>query len=511
MTFARLVALAAVVGVTVAQCPIYADFVNTRHEPFSTGRFNLPYQRPIPQCRTFRSPEVEDAIARLEATIADPDLFRIFENAFPNTLDTTVKWRGFAEGTDEELTFVVTGDIDAMWLRDSASQLHAYVPLIKANASLDSLASVFRGAINLQARNILEAPYCNAFQAPSESGIPTRSSQNSDRITPSFDYHKVFSCNWELDSLASFLQLSVDYVNATGDYDFFSKYQWPKAIDAILSTTESMTMSSYDDAGNWLHTNYTYCAPYGGTPINNCNGSPHKGHIGLIRSFHRPSDDACIYQYLIPSNMMFSRYLDDAAAIADRLAGHDSLANQMRSVAAAVRTGIDTYGIVDTPTHGRVYAFEVDGYGSTNLMDDSNVPSLLSAPFLGYVPRDDAVYQNTRARALSPDNPYYSWGPVLSTVGSPHTMPGRGWPMAAAMTILTSDDDKEIAESLRQLVQSTAGTGMIHESIDSHRDSTWSRPWWVFLVLLSAEAYRVLIIPTGLHGRTASSARPFWT
>lgn len=354
----------------------------------------------------------------------DPDLYRIFENTWPSTLDTTIAWRGWSNITstmtqadgdgdsvgkrapipvedveEEELSFVITGDIEAMWLRDSANQLQAYTSILKPNASFQSLASVFRGAINLQARYILEAPFCNAFQAPDEAGIMRRSSMNSDVITPSFDYYKVFSCQWELDSLASFLQLSNDYVTATEDYAFFGRGNWTAAVKKVLETTQSMTMDSYSDEGEWLHTPYTYCAPYGGTPINNCNGSPHKGNIGLIRSFHRPSDDACTYQYLIPSNMMFSQALNATSDIMAKLEANNeggNLTDWMRSMSLGIREGIERHAIIQDAKYGKIYAFEIDGYGSANMMDDPNIPSLLSAPFLGYIKSKDHIYRNTR-------------------------------------------------------------------------------------------------------------------
>ncbi|CAN9440073.1 unnamed protein product [Alternaria alternata] len=419
---------------------------------------------------------------------------RIFENSWPSTLDTTIEWRGWSNTTSnldelegplmsmkpEELTFVITGDIEAMWLRDSANQLQAYVSVLKKDDSPDSLASLFRGAINLQARYILENAFCNAFQAPDESGVVHKSSLNSDRITPLFDYYKVFSCQWELDSLASFLQLSVDYVTATRDYDFFqNSSNWTKAVEVVLETAESMTIDSYTEDGEWQHTPYTYCAPYGGTPINNCNGSPHRGNIGLIRSFHRPSDDACTYQYLIPSNMMFSSALNTSSTITSRIMPRTSgLTARMQVLSTAINRGIEKYGIVSDPTYGKIYAYEVDGYGSVNIMDDPNVPSLLSAPFLGYTTLRDPIYQNTRRKILSRDNPYYAVGPVITGVGSPHTLPGRPWPMALIMTILTSEDDTEIVQNLMWLVQSTDGLGLMHESVHARDKAVWSRQWF---------------------------------
>jgi hypothetical protein len=517
-SFLALLTLLSLASLASAQCVFYSDYAFQQHEPYSTGRYNLSYQRPIEPCRTFESQDLEEAIRRLKREIVDPDLSRLFENTWPNTLDTTIGWRGYANhtkvktGTEaqdgtvgegegnnlpaeeeeddtekEELTFVVTGDIEAMWLRDSANQLQAYTSLLKPSPDFNSLASVFRGAINLQARYILEAPFCNAFQAPPESGIPAKSSVNSDQITPSFDFFKVFSCNWELDSLASFLQLSIDYVSATQDFEFFGKFNWVKAVEMVLNTTESMRVDSYDDKGQWLHTPYTYCAPYGGTPINNCNGSPHKGNIGMIRTFHRPSDDACMFQYLVPANMMFSRVLNDSALIMQKLeetnhpmASTRNLSSWMRTMSLEIHQGIEKYGVVQDPKYGRIYAYEVDGYGSANLIDDPNIPSLLSAPFLGYLPATNKIYQNTRRRILSRDNPYYAWGPAISGPASQHTGPGKPWPMALVMQILTSDDDKEIFLALRDLLRSTDGTGLVHESVASGNDRIWSRQWFAW-------------------------------
>ncbi|KAI8938891.1 hypothetical protein NX059_004749 [Plenodomus lindquistii] len=486
------------IPVSFAQCPIYSNYAAQRHEPYTETNLNLSYARPIEPCRTFVSQEVEDTIERLRHVITDPDLFRLFENSWPSTLDTTIAWQGYASKTgdddgisgqkekEEELTFVITGDIEAMWLRDSANQLQAYTSVLKPSKSQNSLASLFRGAINLQARYILESPFCNAFQAPEESGIVRKSSMNSDQITPAFDYMSVFSCQWELDSLASFLQLSADYATATKDYDFFSQSSnWTRAVEKVLSTAQSMTMDSYTPDGAWQHTPYTYCAPYGGTPINNCNGSPHKGNIGLIRSFHRPSDDACTFQYLIPSNMMFSSALNATSLITRVLeyrrrsnSGTSTLTYRLKALSTTLNLAIEAHAIIDDKTYGKIFAYEVDGYGSANVMDDPNLPSLLSAPWIKYTTLHDPIYANTRRKILSRDNPYYSHGPVISGVGSPHTLPGRAWPMALITAILTSEDDEEILRLLGMLVRSTDGLGVMHESVDSRNAGVWSRQWF---------------------------------
>lgn len=368
-----------------------------------------------------------------------------------------------------------------MWLRDSANQLQSYTSVLRASSSKDSLASLFRGAINLQARYILGDPFCNAFQAPIESRVLRKSSANSDTIFPPYDYMSVFSCQWELDSVASFLQLSADYARMTGDFAFFGKHAWVRAVAKILDITEAMSAGSYDAAGNWVHTAYTYCAPYGGTPINDCNGSPHR-NIGMVRSFQRPSDDSCIYQFLVPSNMMYAAVLNASLPIMRAVSPPDSnLTSRMLNMSERISAAIATHAVIPSP-HGPLFAYEIDGYGSSILMDDPNVPSLLSAPYLNFTSATDPVYVNTRKRILSRENPYYAWGPVIEGVGSMHTLPGRPWPMANIMTILTSEDEDEIVRNLRVLVGSTDGFGLMHESVHAHTEGVWSRPWCVIFV-----------------------------
>ncbi|KAK3365453.1 hypothetical protein B0H63DRAFT_210530 [Podospora didyma] len=478
------------------QCPDYSSWASRHHEPASTGRFKLPYQRPVPACRTFNLSEVEETISSMKMVVKDPDLFRLFENCFPNTLDTAISWKGKAtraeyNTTDEELTFITTGDINAMWLRDSANQLQSYKSLLKPNSSSSSLASLFRGAINLQARYISVSPYCNAFQAPVEANLTTAgadglpfSSSGGDIVWPTPD-PSVFECKYELDSLAGFLQLSHEYYAGTGDVAFFgrsslSSSTWSDALDAVLNTTAMMLAGTYADDGVVSISPYSFqrtTSTSTETLANGGAGSPVKSGTGLVRSAFRPSDDACTYQLFIPANMMLSRYLGLCANIVEKL-GDWSKADQIRMFSDRIRAGIEKYGRVNHRLFGKIYAYEVDGYGSHSVMDDANIPSLLSAPMFGYLDRNDAIYLNTRRFVLSKENPYYMFGPVINSTGGPHVGPGMAWPMSLIVQILTTDDDAEIVACLKQLVSSTDGMGLIHESISTQVAAVWTRQWF---------------------------------
>ncbi|KAI0009263.1 glycoside hydrolase family 125 protein [Xylariaceae sp. FL0662B] len=482
VSFLLLSSLASVFCTTLAQCPDYSTYSTATHEPFSKGKYQLSYQRPIPACRKFNLSKVEDTIEEMRGLVKDPDLFRLFENAFPNTLDTTVSWKGFANnGMTEELTFITTGDIVAMWLRDSANQLRSYKSLLTPDDSTDSLASLFRGAINLQARYILRNPYCNAFQAPLESGLPPEDNgyADTDQVTPPFNTSFVFECKYELDSIAAFLQLSHDYYEKTKDAKFFGKFQWIDAIKTILNTTESLLIGTYADDGSVNESPYSFqreSTAATETLANKGAGNPVKGGTGLVRSAFRPSDDATIYQLFIPANMQFSSYL---ARCAEIMKAHDSeLATHMSDFASSVRDAIEAHGKIHHAVFGDIYGYEVDGFGSANLMDDANVPSLLSAPILDFLKASDKTYQNTRRFILSTWNPYYMHGPVLNGTGGPHVGPGKAWPMSIITSLLTSNDDNEIVTGLRMLVSSTDQLGLIHESVDTFNASDWTRQWF---------------------------------
>ncbi|KAK3682951.1 hypothetical protein B0T22DRAFT_386903 [Podospora appendiculata] len=488
-------------------CPSYSSYAQTRHGPFSPGKYALSSQRPAPACRTFNSSRLESVLASASDAIADPDLARLFTNTYPNTLDTAIKWHGTAHNNSaEELTFLITGDINAMWLRDSANQLHSYLPLLTPSSSNDSLASLYRGAINLQARNILTAPFCNAFQPPPESGLAPaiNSAAAADTVVPAYDPAVVFECKYELDSLAAFLHLSAAYYNATGDGAFFAAFQWADAVRAVLATARAMMTSTYAPAdGAVLPSPYRFSrmtTRATETLANDGAGSPVGSGTGLIRSAFRPSDDATLFQLLVPANMMFVTGLERTAGIMDEVekagGGSAGTAAEMRELAHGVRAAVDRFGVVHVPMAAgsdglteTIYAYEVDGFGSAAVMDDANIPSLLAAPMFGFVSATDPLYQRTRARILDAQvrpngtvdvngNPYFMRGSVLNAVGGPHVGPGMAWPMASIVRILTSDDDGEIFAVLREILGSTDGLGLIHESVNASDASRWTRQWF---------------------------------
>lgn len=410
---------------TYAQCPDYIDYSLVPHGPFSGGQYNLSYMRPDPACRTFNSSVVEQTVRRVSNEIADPDLRRLFVNAYPNTLDTAIAWHGYADGSDEELTFIITGDINAMWLRDSANQVQSYLPLLNASDDFDSLASLYRGVINLQARYIQIDRYCNSFQPPVESGIDPspNGAASDDTVRPNYTNTSVFECKYELDSLAAFLEVSTNYYNATQDATFFKSYQWVDAIESVMQVADEMMVPTYQPSGSVSELAYSFTrltTRASETTENDGLGNPFNNGTGLIRSFFRPSDDATIFQGFIPANMMFARYLSSAADIMYAIGDQDALADKMSALASSLRSAISDAGIVHTSKYGDIYAYEVDGYMSQNVMDDANIPSLLSAPFIGYLDMSDPVYQNTRQLLLSADNPYFMRGPVISAIGGPH-------------------------------------------------------------------------------------------
>jgi meiotically up-regulated gene 157 (Mug157) protein len=392
----------------------------------------LPFQRPNILCRTFTSPLVEKVIEDITERMVDKDLARLFENAFPNTLDTTVRWHvdGAIKHTELKArsstkdagkwggpqSFVVTGDINAEWLRDSTNQLLQYQPLARSDPKIYKL---ILGAINTQAEYVIESPYCNAFQPPVPSKLSATQNGQEDYVHPTYEPSFVFECKYELDSLAHFLALGNTFYNHTKSLDFLTP-RWYKALDTLLAVLDQQSQSTFDPTtGRFQKNTYTFSRQTSqGTetlPLSGV-GNPLNFGTGLIRSAFRPSDDATILGFYIPANAMMAVELSRASEML-AAAMNPGLSQILEKRAQGITDGIWKYGVVTVGTT-RVFAYEVDGYGGQILMDDANVPSLLALPMMGFVDKNDEVYQNTRKMLLSKEtNPYYLEGKAFHGIG----------------------------------------------------------------------------------------------
>jgi meiotically up-regulated gene 157 (Mug157) protein len=440
----------------------------------------LPFQRPSKHCRTFQSDTVEKIIEDMNKNIVDKDLARIFENAFPNTLDTTVRWH--VDGTEKTKSgsqipmhiigeekwggaqsFIVTGDINAEWLRDSTNQLAQYQPLAKKDKKIENL---ILGAVNTQAEFVIESPYCNAFQPPPPSGIPPTGNGQGDTVHPGYEPSFVFECKYELDSLAAFLSLSNQFWTHSGSTAHLTA-RWYRALDTVLRVIDSQTLSTFDAYGTYMRNEYTFQRQTNtGTETLSLAGvgNPLNNGTGLIRSAFRPSDDATIFGFFIPANAMMAVEFKRTAKMLEG-AGNMKAAKELASRGDKLEKAVWQHGVVTHPLHGRVFAYEIDGYGSQLLMDDANLPSLLSLPLLGFVGRDDEVYQNTRKMILNQlGNPYYLKGDDFEGIGGPHIGLQNAWPMSLLVQAMSSDDDKEILGALGR-VKSVSMLGLVHESV----------------------------------------------
>lgn len=464
-------------------CQDYSEYSKVPHPPYSEGIFGYPYMRPPPKCRTFKSSALETLISDLKIKIKDQDLARLVENTLPNTLDTTILWH---TEMGEAETFVVTGDIHAEWLRDSARQLSVYMPLVKHDSLLKQL---MRGAINTQARFINIAPYCNAFHPPPESHVKKGNSAK-DSVFPVPDWTKVFECKYEIDSLASFLTLTNDYLEHS-DYDMtVINLRWIAAFENILVVlrreSEPLFNAQTGYANSAFYTFQRYTNIGSETLPLSGEGNPVNYGTGLIRSAFRPSDDATILQFFVPGNAQMLGELrrlkkNVFEKINVNLYHNEILMQNLEQIITAIDSGLKKFGINNHPRWGRVFAYEVDGYGGATFMDDANIPSLLSLPELGVVDVGDEIYQNTRKMILSKDgNPYYLKGPYLEGIGGPHVGVHHAWPMSLCVRIRTTDDETEIMENLELLMKTTAGLGLMHEGVNvSHsKGMDYTRSWF---------------------------------
>ncbi|KAI5922519.1 hypothetical protein F4810DRAFT_254915 [Camillea tinctor] len=475
-------------------CPDYTHYAEYPHSPLTQGPLALPFQRPHPTCRTFHSDAIEKVIEDVTSRIRSPDLARLFENAFPSTTDTTVKFHTsgstdrkkkmktspYDEGKWEgPHSFIITGDIIAEWLRDSTNQLSPYQPLAKKDPKIYEL---ILGAINTQSEYVIESPYCNAFQPPPISNLPVSHNGQNDDVHPIYEPSFVFECKYELDSLAHFLALANDFNDHTGSTEFMTP-RWYLALETLLNVLEQQSQSTFDpETGRYRRNEYTFSRSTNtGTETLNLNGvgNPLNNGTGLVRSAFRPSDDATILGFFIPANAMMAVELKRTAEILKSV-NKDVLAQTVEKWSQTITNGIWEHGIVRHSIFGNVFAYEVDGYGSSILMDDANYPSLLALPLMGFVDAKDDTYQNTRRMLLSKNsNPYYLTGREFRGIGGPHVGLLNAWPMSLLIQAQTSDDDEEIVECLK-LVLHSSRLGLVHESVNVNLVTSYTRSWFAW-------------------------------
>ncbi|RPA82592.1 DUF1237 domain-containing protein [Ascobolus immersus RN42] len=476
-------------------CPDYTYYSAVPHPPFSEGPLKLPFQRPVPECRLFRSQSLEKKLLELKGKMKDVDLARLFENAWPNTLDTTVRWHVPEGKPHEKQSFIVTGDINAQWLRDSTNQLSQYQFLAKDD---EDLRNLILGAINTQADFVLKSPYCNAFQPPAASGLSPSNNGQDDTVNPVYDNHIVFECKYEVDSLASFLSLGNQYYAATGDSSFVTS-KWLNAVQQLLIVLQEQSVGTFREEGGVNDLVYTFQRRTNtGTETLNLagTGNPLASGTGLIRSAFRPSDDACIMQYFIPGNAFLSVELSRTATLLSKLTDNTvakTLHPKLSALSTRIKDGIYKHGVVTHPTFGKVFAYETDGYGSHIFLDDANLPSLLSLPLLGFIDAKDELYQNTRKMVLSVEgNPYYLKGKQISGIGGPHVGIRNVWPISLLVQAMTSEDDKEILELL-ETVKKVSINGVVNESVHTVRPGEYTRSWFAWANSVLAETVLELV------------------
>jgi hypothetical protein len=426
--------------------------------------------RPPVNQRHFRCAAVEALIAKTRRQIRDEALAVIFENCFPNTLDTTV-YASTVDGKPD--TYVVTGDIDAMWLRDSSAQVWPYVALAKEDAELRQL---LEGLIRRQARMILIDPYANAFMRDEKQPPLTWA------VHDKTEHHAgVGERKWEVDSLCYPLRLAHGYWKATGDIKPFDA-EWKEAAWNLVRTFREQQRKK--DKGSYSFERNS-AVPYDTVALSGF-GNPARP-VGMIFSMFRPSDDACIYPLFVPANLFAVTSLRKLAEMAAHVLDDAKLATEAAELAMEVERALEIHGRVHHEKFGEIWAYEVDGYGNALMMDDANAPGLVSMAYLGCARAEDPLYRRTRAFALSDSNPYFFKGKVAEGVGGPHEGMNMVWPMGIMYRALTSTDEAEIRMCLRWLRDSTAATGFMHESFDKDNASSFTRSWFAWANTLLGE------------------------
>ena len=440
--------------------------------------YNYRSARPSEKNRLFTSNVVELKIKDVKAVLTNPKIAWMFENCYPNTLDTTVHYDEDGNGGRGN-TFVYTGDIAAMWLRDSGAQVWPYVRYAAADPEL---AKMIAGTIIRQFKLICIDPYANAF-----NDGPTGDGSNKDDVTGSRPNKNVFERKWEIDSHCYPIRLAYAYWKATGDTSVFED-EWIDAIKLTLSTFKEQQRKK--EHGDYIFLRETdrqldtKCCVGRGNPVKPC---------GLIASSFRPSDDATTFEFLVPSNFFAVVSLRQASEILQVVNKHSRLSKECSQLADEVEKALKKHAVVKHPKYGKIYAYEVDGFGNAFMMDDANIPSLLSLPYLGAVDVKDPVYKRTRKFVLSDWNPYFHSGKAGEGIGSPHIGVEMIWPMSIMMRAFTSQNNKEIKKCVEMLMDTDADTGFMHESFHKDDSEDFTREWFAWQNSLFGELIVYLI------------------
>jgi len=448
-------------GLLAAGLLLNKKLLFAQHKEFPTVRTDI-------STRNFSSVSVEAAINTFKSHVKNKELAWLFNNCFPNTLDTTVFFDNKKGKPD---TYVITGDIDAMWLRDSSAQVWPYLQFIKADEPLKHLIA---GIINRQATCILKDPYANAFY-----GDNTKIGEWKNDLTkmqPGLHERK-----WEIDSLCYPIRLAHGYWKTTGDNSPFDGH-WLQSIKLIVKTFKEQQRKEND--GPYTFQRNTAWAT-DGVPMAGY-GYPIKP-VGLICSSFRPSDDATVFSFLVPSNFFAALSLRQAAEMVKVIFKDVATATEMWALAEEIEKALQEHAIVTHKKFGKIYAYEVNGMGSANLMDDANIPSLLAMPYLGTVKSTDPIYLNTRKFVMSDDNPFYFKGKVADGIGGPHVGKDMVWPMSIIMRALTSTSDAEIKACIETLQRTHGGTGFMHESFHKDDATNYTRKWFAWANTLFGE------------------------
>ena len=416
----------------------------------------------IPEAqRKFKSVAVEKAIQEIQSSIGNKELAWMFGNCFPNTLDTTVDF-GTLDGKPD--TYVITGDIDAMWLRDSSSQVWPYLPLMKDDPQLQQMIA---GVIYRQARCILLDPYANAFYKDPNKISPWKTDLTD--MKPGVHERK-----WEVDSLCFTIRLAHGYWMATGDATPFDD-NWRDAMLLVLKTFREQQRKQGKGPYHFQRNTHVQTDTLPGKGY----GNP-ANPVGLIFSMFRPSDDATVFPFLVPSNFFAVRSLRQASVMLEQACHDEASAAACNTLADEVEQALKANAVVSPNGYGNIYAYEVDAYGNFYCIDDGNVPSLLSLPYIGAVKPDDEIYANTRRFVLSKNDPYFCQGTAGEGPGGPHSGMGMIWPLGLVVEALTSTDDAEIRRCLTTLQNTHAGTGFMHESFNENDPNNYTRAWFAW-------------------------------